>query len=372
MLLLIALLLLGGCVTYPGPYEYDDPYYQSSTAYNGPYDDQYYSAEDAVGYTGYVGAYDVTQRYDPWFRMYWGWDYYGYAPYRHNYYNSYYGYGYVPFYRPYHGYGWSAWDYLWWPSSGYYGYSGYGYTAWPWYGGWYGSGYYWHPRGHGRDDRDDHRSARQAAREIRPGVPATHSSRLDARGQSFGGQGYRSQRYDSQSYGSQRYGGQAYGNPSGRYAPRPSGGVRDAARSIAPQGDAGRSSRSYAAPVNQPSGGVRAPALPATRARSESDVPMSNYPANARGRSSSYEREARGSRSAAPDARGSTWRPEARPATSYRPPSRPASAAPASAPQLRSTPSASPRSTSSARSTAPSASGGSARAQARGRTEQED
>lgn len=384
LILLSLVLTLSACASYPGPYDYDDPYYQSSTAYNGPYDDRYYDPDDSVGYSGgYVGAYDVTHRYDPWFALYWGWDYYGYAPYRHNYYNSYYGYGHVPFYRPYYGYGWSAWDYLWWPSSGYYGY---GYHSRPYYGGWYGSGYYWHPRAH---RRDDHRSARQAAREVRAGVPATYSSRPDARSRNYGGQSYGNRGYGVQSYGSRGYGGQSqgnpsFGNPSGRYPPQRPGSVRDAVRDAAPQNGSGQTPRSSSQPASRPAAG--AASRPPARGRSSSDAPMSSYPATNRGRQSvppaqparvylrdggdsqrGYPAETRRSAPAASPGYQAPARPAA---NAYRPAS-PASAAPSSAPSRASAP-ASGASAPATRSTAPAASSGSSRPAGRGRNEQND
>ncbi len=269
ILLTLALLLLAGCVTYPGPYDYDDPYYQSSGGYSGVYDEQYYEQEQYSYGRGYAGAYDVTHSYDPWFSLYWGWDYYGYAPYRHNYYSG--RYRYDPFYRPYYGYGWSAWDYLWWPSARYYGHR---YYVPSYFGGWYGSGYYWRPYVHRRDDRDHHRSPRQAARDVRSeiGVPSTHSSRPAGRGPTYQGQGY------GQGYG-QTYGPAYRGQAGTSSAPQGSGNLRSTVRDLNRSGDSRRAPGSYGQPTNRgPANSTRdalrtSPGRPVERGRSTSNVP---------------------------------------------------------------------------------------------------
>lgn len=167
--LTIALLWLGGCASYPPPYEYDDPYYASS-GYNGVYDDAWY--EDYG--PRYRGVYDVTRSYDPWFSLYWTWDYYGYSPYRHGYWYD----RHDPFGR--YGYGWSLRD-PWWAS--------WHYSAWsPYWSPWYGSAWYWRPHyyrpsgGH-----RDHPSSRQALREATPyGVPGSFRPRPQQRAASPG------------------------------------------------------------------------------------------------------------------------------------------------------------------------------------------
>jgi hypothetical protein len=342
-MLSLALLLLAGCVTYPGPYEYDDPYYQSSSGYSGAYDDPYYD-QQYYGYgSSYGSAYDVRHRYDPWLSLYWGWGSYGYAPYRHGYsgYGYGYGYGYDPFYRPYYG--------------------------------WYGSGYYWRPYVHRRDDRDDYRRPRQAARDFRSGagVPSTYSSRPAGRGPS----------YQGQTYGRGTYRGQS----SSPAASQGASGLRGTVRSLDRSGDSRRAPTSYGRPASRPSSSARdalraTPPRPTQRERSSNNIPSRPSYRIDRGSDSStpYRRSGQRSRDAL---RQST--PSARPAypanvqqrgrstQSARPPGS-NYRAPAAAPRARSTAPVSAPARPAASPSSRSDSGGRSTQAVRGRGRQND
>ncbi|MCB1587584.1 MAG: hypothetical protein KDI56_01655 [Xanthomonadales bacterium] len=251
--LAIALLWLAGCASYPSPYEADGYAYDDGRGYNGVYDDSYYEDSydwDSAWYRGHYGAYDVTRSYDPWFSLYWGWDYYGYPPYRPGYsrYNAYW---------PYYGHGWSAWDYHWWPS--------YGFSSWSYWNPWFGYGY-WRPHYSGSDPRP-HRSSRQALRELPgTGLPPSYRARPPQRSIHAGVPATPTRRYDDARYGRSRelIRGPSTA-PSQRSAPasspaapvwsRPSPRQRDSDSAWSPRQTGGGGS-STARPASTPSSGA--------------------------------------------------------------------------------------------------------------------
>ena len=176
--LIVLALSLSACVT-DGYYE--DGYY-SSSGYNGVYSDDYYEYDRHYGYPAY-SAFDVRNRYDPYWSLFWGWDYYAYSPYR----SGYFAYGLDPFYNPY--YGWNGFSY---------GY-GWPYTSFAW--GWPSHYGYWRPYRHHHDHGERARErGRDAAYGLRDhGLPAPYVGNRGRQG--VGAYGYDQRRSGSYTRG---------------------------------------------------------------------------------------------------------------------------------------------------------------------------